>query len=384
MTSTNSPVASSFRISFERPSGIFSSLITVLPSCSRRERSMRGTPVPRQSSSCTASHCLRLGRAVAGVDDRVHDVAVVEGLPRRAALVDGVEHVREHVGVAQLGDLVADREEPAARALGLLGHVRLAGAGGEDLEAGAETVVRPDRALGAGDLVAQVHAAAERPADLELAHRSALEPDQRDRVVLGLDRMDERVGPAHHLDGPVLLAHVGADDLDAVAAEIDDRRHRRPAPRPRTRRCADRGGSRASAPRGRPRFDRPERRPTRLQRLGRVDEILEVAAEDACALDRVEHPLRLLGRPRERLRAEHRFPVPRAQLDRLLVQLVRKPDHDGVRLRVGDRLFEVRLSTPGRRCPRRTTSPAPPSGSRRRARGHDCAVRAAFSCRRGR
>jgi predicted nucleic acid-binding protein len=54
-TSTNSPLCSSFRISFRRPSGIVSSLITVLPSCSRRLRAMRSTPVPRQSSSCTGS-----------------------------------------------------------------------------------------------------------------------------------------------------------------------------------------------------------------------------------------------------------------------------------------------------------------------------------------
>ena len=207
-------------------------------------------------------------------------------------------------------------------------------------------MVRPDRPLGAGDLVAQVHAAAERPADLELAHRAALEADQRDRVVLGLDRMDERVGPAHHLDGPVLLAHVGADDLDAVAAEVDDR------PAARLRRVPEPGAVRAGMRLARA---RPEdvadlarlHGRDRLQRLRRVDEILEVAAEDAGALDRVEHPLRLLGRARERLRAEHRLAVLRAELDRLLVQLVRQPDHDRVRLGMRDRLPRGRSSTPG-------------------------------------
>ena len=75
----------------------------------------------------------------------------------------------------------------------------------------------------AGDLVAEVHAAAERPAHLELADRAGLEPDESDRVVLVVDRVDERVGRAHDLDRPVALADEAADDLDAVAAEVDDR-----------------------------------------------------------------------------------------------------------------------------------------------------------------
>ena len=80
----------------------------------------------------------------------------------------------------------------------------------------------------------------------------------------------------------------------------------------------------------------------RLQRLRRVDEILEVAGEHAGALDRVEHPLGLRRGSSERLGAEHGLSVLCAQLDGLLVELVREPDHDGVRLRVGDRLLEVR------------------------------------------
>jgi hypothetical protein len=50
-----------------------------------------------------------------------------------------------------------------------------------------------------------------------------LEADQRDRVVLVADRVDERVRVAHHLERPVPLAGEVADDLDAVAAEVDDR-----------------------------------------------------------------------------------------------------------------------------------------------------------------
>src|ERR687898_68926 len=65
----------------------------------------------------------RVRRPVARIDDRVDDIAVVEGLARRAALVERVEHVREHVDVTELGDLVADGEEPAGRRLSLLRHV---------------------------------------------------------------------------------------------------------------------------------------------------------------------------------------------------------------------------------------------------------------------
>ncbi len=127
--------------------------------------------------------------------------------------------------VAELGDLVADGEEPAARRLRLLGHVVAALAGAPCLEAGALEVVEPDRRLvpatssrRPSSLPRNVHETSNWP----IAPR--LEPDQRDRVVLGLDRVHERVGPAHHprsrrLSLPMKIA----DDLDAVAAEVDDR-----------------------------------------------------------------------------------------------------------------------------------------------------------------
>ena len=79
-----------------------------------------------------------------------------------------------------------------------------------------------------------------------------------------------------------------------------------------------------------------------LQRLRCVGEVLEVAGEHAGALDRVEDALRLLGVARERLRAENRFPVPRAQLDRLLVHVVGQTDDDDVGLGMRNRLLEVR------------------------------------------
>src|SRR5262249_49315972 len=114
----------------------------------------------------------RLGRAVAGIDNRVHHVAVVERLHRRPALVHRVEHVREHLDVAELGDLVADRAEPAARGRGLPRDLPGARARAERVDPRAQEVVEPDRPSRARDLVAQVHPAAERPRDLELAHRT--------------------------------------------------------------------------------------------------------------------------------------------------------------------------------------------------------------------
>ena len=151
--------------------------------------------------------------------------------------------------VAQLGDLVTHREEPARFGLRLLGDVPAAAPGGEHLIAGAEEMVHPDGAIGAGHLVAQVHPAPEGPTHLELADGARLEPDEGYGVVLVVDGVDEGVGPAHHLDGPVVLPDEVADDLDAVATEVDDCAAPGRAGRPRTRRCAGRDGSPGSAPR---------------------------------------------------------------------------------------------------------------------------------------
>ena len=114
--------AGSLRISLRRPSGRCSSLITTRPSSARaalgdpRRRAV--APVELDRLPLPARR-----RPEAGVHHGVDDVAVVERLDRLAALVDGVEHVGEHVDVAELADLVADREQPAALGLGLLGDV---------------------------------------------------------------------------------------------------------------------------------------------------------------------------------------------------------------------------------------------------------------------
>ena len=146
-------------------------------------------------------------------------------------------------------------------------------------------MVQPDRPVGAGHLVPQVHPAAERPAHLELADRPRFEPDERDGVVLVRDRVHERVRVAQDLDRPVPLAHEVADDLDAVAAEVDDRAAAgQPAvPEP----GAVRPGMGLARPDPRHVADgtRADRR-DRLERLGRVAQVLEIAAEDARRLDR--------------------------------------------------------------------------------------------------
>ena len=83
-------------------------------------------------------------------------------------------------------------------------------------------MVEPDCAFGASHFIAQIHAAAEGPAHLELADGAALELDQGNAVVFGLDRVDQRILPAHHFHGPVVLADKVADDLDAMAAQVNN------------------------------------------------------------------------------------------------------------------------------------------------------------------
>jgi hypothetical protein len=202
-------------------------------------------------------------------------------------------------------------------------------------------VVEPDRALGACDLVPEVHPAAEGPAHLELAHGAGLELDQRDRVVLVGDGVDERVSVAEDLDRPVPLADEAPDDLDAVAAKVDDRAAAGQPPVPEPRRVGTR--MRLARPDPRHVADRPAlHRRDGLQGLGRVAEVLEVPAEDPGRLDRLEHPLGFLRRPTERLRAQDRLARLGHQPDDLLVQEVRQADDHDVRVRVVDRRLEVR------------------------------------------
>ena len=196
-------------------------------------------------------------------------------------------------------------------------------------------VVDPDRAMGARDFVPEIHATAKRPADLELPDRARFEVDQRHCVVVVGDRMDERVGVAHDLDRPVALANEPADDLDAVAPEVDDRATTgQPAvPEPRGVR------SRVRLARADPGdvSDRSARDGSHcLERLRCVAEVLEVATEDSGALYRLEDSPRLVGVAAEWLRDEDRLARGDGRLDRLDVQVVRHPDHHDIGLRVRD------------------------------------------------
>ena len=78
----------------------------------------------------------------------------------------------------------AKREEPAGVRLRLLRDVASRTGAGEDLEAGPQGVIDPDRAVGARDLVAEIHASAKRPTDLKLADGARFEADQAHRIVV--------------------------------------------------------------------------------------------------------------------------------------------------------------------------------------------------------
>ena len=164
-------------------------------------------------------------------------------------------------------------------------------------------MVQPDRAFGAGHLIAEIHAAPERPAHLELTNGARLELDEGNRVVLIVDGVHERIRPAHHLERAVALPDEVADDLDAVAPEIDDGSSTRQPAVPEPGRVRSRMGLPGPDPgdvSDRSSIDGGDR----LERLGRVAEIFQITGEDPCLLDGVENPFGFLGRSGQRLRAQ--------------------------------------------------------------------------------
>src|SRR5690606_40391486 len=128
---------------------------------------------------------LRLGRAIARVENGIHDVRVIEGLHRLTTAVHRIEHVREHVDVSERTRLVAYRKQPSGFDLRLLRDVAARAAFREHLETRAQPVIEPDCALSAADFIPQIHPSLKGPAHLDLPDRAALEPNQPDAVDLG-------------------------------------------------------------------------------------------------------------------------------------------------------------------------------------------------------
>ena len=151
---------------------------------------------------------------------------------------------------------------------------------------GAQPVVDPDRAVGARDLVAQVHAAAEGPGHLELRDGAArVAHDARSRessASIGWTW----VAPQHTTSSgrtslptklrPISMQWQPMSTMRAAAREL-----LRPEP------VAVRAGVRLARARPQHAADGAPRARTAsgLQRLRRVDEVLEVAVEDAGLLD---------------------------------------------------------------------------------------------------
>src|SRR5690606_22256782 len=196
----------------------------------------------------------------------------------------------------------------------------------------------------AADFVPQIHPSMKGPAHLNLPDRAALEPNEHDAVVLGFDGVHERVCPAHDLERTVILPHEIPDDLDAVAAQIDEGATACVVAVPEPRgmgawMCLTRAhpeyvsdGTVSHAPHG-------------LQCFRCVHEVLEIAGEDAGLLHRVQHALRFIGGASKGLRAEDGFPGLRTHHHGLFVQVVGAPDHDHIRLRVIDRILHAGCPT---------------------------------------
>src|SRR5262249_8699760 len=87
---------------------------------------------------------LCLSRAVGGVEHCIDDVAIVEGLFGRTALLEGVESIGEHMVIAEVVQLVAYGKEPAGVTFRFFRDIISAFAGSEHLEAGAEEAVDPN------------------------------------------------------------------------------------------------------------------------------------------------------------------------------------------------------------------------------------------------
>src|SRR5260370_4338918 len=97
----------------------------------------------------------RTGRAIAGIDDRVHHVAILEGLRERCARAQRVDEVLEMADVAVRERLFGHGLDPAGGRWRLLEDVARVPKG-EGADPGRARAVGVDRPLTAGDLVTEV------------------------------------------------------------------------------------------------------------------------------------------------------------------------------------------------------------------------------------
>jgi hypothetical protein len=159
-------------------------------------------------------------------------------------------------------------------------------------------------------------------------------------VILGVDRVHLRIGPAHHLHRPHILADEIARDLDAMAAHVDDRAAAgdRLVPEP----IAVRARVRFTAARPQHLAQRPAlHRMKRLERFRRIHEVFQIPGEHPRLLDRFQHPFRFFRRATQRLGAQNGLARLRRQRHRFFMQIIGQPNHDHIRVRVVDGLLDA-------------------------------------------
>ena len=173
--------------------------------------------------------------------------------------------------------------------------------------------------------------------------------------------MDQGVGPTQDLPGVDLFAHEAADDLDAVAAQVDDGAAAGLGRVPEPGAVGSRMGFPGTDPENPAQGARPHRF-QRLQRLGRVDQILQVAGKDARLLHRLQHAPGFGAGPGQRLGAQDRLARTGGQLHRFFVQVVGKSDHHHPGPGIGHGLLQVRGPSGNAPPAREVPGPIEPSG----------------------
>jgi len=234
---------------------------------------------------------------------------------------------------------IANREEPAGFGLRLFGDVS-ATSGGKHLEASAQEVVKPDGAIRSGNLVAQVHTAAEGPAYFELSDNAVLESDQP--IALSSAAIGCTSVSAQH------ITSTGRLFLPAKLRMISAQWHPRSiiAPPPAT--CASQ--NQALCGPGCVSCERTQSTSpnapalTELQRFDRfwgIDQVFRVSGEHTRLFDRFEHLLRFGCGASQQFGAEHCFTGCRRHFCRKHMLIVGQTDDHRIGVGVCDRRLEV-------------------------------------------